>query len=187
MSAVTSTPQLRADRVRWRQAVVVAVASVVFAGAIFGFFYAWVCSTMWGLDAADPRIAIGAMQAMNASVRNAVFFPAFFLTPVVMAVAAGLCRRARQVRAMTYLLLAAVVYAGGGLLLTLAVNVPMNEELARVAVPTDLAPAAAIWRDYSARWQAFNTVRAIASAMALVLACLAVLELGGRRRDGVGT
>lgn len=23
-------------------------------GAIFGFFYAWVCSTMWGLDATDP-------------------------------------------------------------------------------------------------------------------------------------
>ena len=47
--------------------------SVVFSGAIFGFFYAWVCSTMWGLDATDPRVAIQAMQAMNGSVRNAVF------------------------------------------------------------------------------------------------------------------
>lgn len=57
------------------------LASLLLAAAIFGFFYAWVCSTMWGLDAADPAIAIQAMQAMNASVRNAVFFPAFFLTP----------------------------------------------------------------------------------------------------------
>lgn len=62
-----------------------ALVSVVLTGAIFGFFYAWVCSTMWGLDAADPRVAIEAIQEMNASVRNAVFFPAFFLTPVAMA------------------------------------------------------------------------------------------------------
>ena len=60
---------------------IAALTSLLFLGAIFGFFYAWVCSTMWGLDAADPRVAISAMQAMNASVRNAVFFPAFFLTP----------------------------------------------------------------------------------------------------------
>ncbi|MEX0278502.1 MAG: hypothetical protein AB3N19_13365, partial [Ruegeria sp.] len=58
--------------------------SLLSIGAIFGFFYAWVCSTMWGLDAANPRTAIAAMQAMNASVRNAVFFPAFFLTPVIL-------------------------------------------------------------------------------------------------------
>ena len=64
--------------------VSLSIVSVVFCGAIFGFFYAWVCSTMWGLDQADPRVAIAAMQAMNASVRNAVFFPAFFLTPVVL-------------------------------------------------------------------------------------------------------
>ncbi|WP_312895093.1 MULTISPECIES: hypothetical protein [Rhizobium] len=31
------------------------VTSVVFSGAIFGFFYAWVCSTMWGLDRAPTR------------------------------------------------------------------------------------------------------------------------------------
>jgi hypothetical protein len=63
-----------------RLLVALSIASIVFCGAIFGFFYAWVCSTMWGLDQADPRVAIAAMKAMNASVRNAVFFPAFFLT-----------------------------------------------------------------------------------------------------------
>ncbi len=67
--------------------------AVLFCGTIFGFFYAWVCSTMWGLDEADPRVAIEAMQAMNASVRNPVFFPASFLTPVVAFVAAGFARQ----------------------------------------------------------------------------------------------
>ena len=47
-----------------------AILALLHAGAIFGFFYAWACSTVWGLDAADPNVAIPAMQAMNASVRN---------------------------------------------------------------------------------------------------------------------
>ena len=61
-----------------------AILSLLFSGAMFGFFFAWVCSTMWGLDAADPNVAIAAMQAMNASVRNWVFAPAFFGTPVLL-------------------------------------------------------------------------------------------------------
>ena len=63
-----------------------ALLSLLLSAALFGFFYAWVCSTMWGLDMADPRVAIAAMQAMNASVRNAVFAPAFFGTAPVSAV-----------------------------------------------------------------------------------------------------
>jgi uncharacterized membrane protein len=48
------------------------------------FFYGWVCPTHWGLDQTDPNAAITDMQAMNASVRNVVFAPAFFATPVVL-------------------------------------------------------------------------------------------------------
>ena len=117
---------------------VAAVVSIVFAGAIFGFFYAWVCSTMWGLDAADPRVAIEAMQQMNASVRNGVFFPAFFLTPVVLGVTALLSYRAGHRRPSVWFLGAAVVYLVGGLILTATVNVPMNNDLADVVIPASL-------------------------------------------------
>ena len=51
---------------RW--AVGLAVVTIVFFGAIFGFFFAWVCSTLWGLDHIDPRSAIEAMNGMNESV-----------------------------------------------------------------------------------------------------------------------
>ncbi|HPZ49823.1 MAG TPA: hypothetical protein PLA44_08195 [Propionibacteriaceae bacterium] len=50
-------------------ALITAWVGVLFAGAIFGFFYAWVCSTMWGLDEADPRVAIAAMQALAGEER----------------------------------------------------------------------------------------------------------------------
>ena len=158
-------------------ATVSAWLGVVFAGAIFGFFFAWVCSTMWGLDDADPRVAIEAMQAMNDSVRNAVFFPAFFLTPVVLGAAAYLARRERRRASAGLLLAAALVYLCGGLILTMAVNVPMNETLAAVSVPSDLDEARAIWADYSGRWQLFNQLRTVASGASLGLAAAALVLL----------
>lgn len=150
------------------------VIAVLFGAAIFGFFYAWVCSTMWGLDEADPRVAIEAMQAMNASVRNVVFFPAFFLTPLAMAGAAALYLRERRRSSAVLMATAAVVYLLGGLVLTMTVNVPMNEALAEVTVPAAAAEAERIWTDYSQRWQVFNQIRTVASAISLLLATSAV-------------
>ncbi len=153
-----------------------AFASLLLSGAIFGFFYAWVCSTMWGLDAAPPRVAVEAMQAMNASVRNAVFAPAFFATPLVLAITAGLAFAAQNRIAAISFAAAALVYLFGGLILTMMVNVPMNEALALEAPATD-AEAAEIWAAYSPRWQLFNQLRTIASGLALLLTGYGLLRL----------
>ncbi len=123
--------------------------SLILSGAIFGFFYAWVCSTMWGLDAADPRIAIAAMQAMNGSVRNAVFAPAFFATPVVLALTGLLALRLKARGAGVAFLAGGLLYFLGGLVLTMRFNVPMNEALALVSVPDNIEEARAIWQPYS--------------------------------------
>ncbi|MCV0380226.1 anthrone oxygenase family protein [Nitratireductor sp.] len=159
----------------------VSITAILFAGAIFGFFYAWVCSTMWGLDQADPRVAIQAMQAMNASVRNAVFFPAFFLTPVVMGLAAFLILRSGQNTSAAFFGVGALVYLALGLLLTAAINVPMNEALALVVVPKELDAAQEIWTDYSSRWQFWNQTRTIASGIALALAGYGLARLNPNR------
>jgi uncharacterized membrane protein len=155
-----------------------AYVSLVFTGAIFGFFYAWVCSTMWGLDRADPRVAIEAMQEMNDSVQNAVFFPAFFLTPVVLVVTGAIARRRQHPAAATWFFAAAAVYTVGAMVLTLTVNVPMNDDLADTAIPASLAEAEQVWDDYSQPWQRWNAVRTVASAASLVLAGVGLAAMG---------
>ncbi len=70
--------------------------------------------------------------------------------------------------------LAAVLYVGGGFLVTFLVNVPMNEELARVG---DLGPAALaqVRAEYEGPWNFWNGVRAVFSSLAFVVligACL---------------
>lgn len=153
-----------------------ALASVLFTGAIFGFFYAWVCSTMWGLDATDPEIAIAAMQAMNASVRNVVFAPIFFGTPLVLLAAAV---GNWHIRPAAYAFLAGgAIYLLGGLILTMIVNVPMNEALAQIVIPQDRQQATAIWAEYSGRWQMWNQIRTVASGVALLLAAWGTWRVG---------
>ncbi|MBF9034862.1 DUF1772 domain-containing protein [Rhodobacterales bacterium HKCCE2091] len=154
----------------------VALVALLLTAAIFGFFYAWACSAMWGLDAADPRVAIAAMQAMNGAVRNAVFFPAFFLTPVALFAAAALARGSAGVAFG----IGGAVYLGLGLVLTMAVNVPMNEALAAVAVPEDAGAAAEAWAAFSPRWQVFNWIRTGASGIAVLAAGIGLTLLPRR-------
>ncbi len=158
-----------------------AFLSLLSSAAIFGFFYAWVCSTMWGLDAAPPEVAIHAMQAMNASVRNAVFAPAFFGTPFVLFVTAWLARA--NVTAAVAFSVGGVVYLLGGMILTIMVNVPMNEALAAVELTGAPGQAESIWAAYSPRWQLFNVIRTISSGVALLLAGWGMLMLARAPRN----
>lgn len=144
--------------------------SLLLSGAIFGFFYAWVCSTMWGLDSIDPRIAIQAMQAMNGSVRNAVFAPAFFATPVFLGVTAWVLWRQNYRKSAACFALGGGLYLCFGLVLTMVVNVPMNEALAAIEVPSDIEAARRIWDDYSPRWQFWNQTRTVLSGVSFLIA-----------------
>lgn len=160
--------------------ILLAGLSLLLSGAIFGFFYAWVCSTMWGLDAADPVVAIEAMKAMNASVRNAVFAPAFFGTSPVLFLTALLSFLSGFRGAAVAFLLAGVVYLVGGQILTMSINVPMNEALAATATPADTEAARRMWQDYSQPWQFWNTVRTVASGTCLLLTGLGIFLLARR-------
>lgn len=145
---------------------VLAPLSLLLSGAIFGFFYAWVCSTMWGLDQLAPETAIAAMQGMNASVRNAVFAPAFFGTPFVLLLTGFVAWRTGAARAGAAFGIGGVIYLIGGMILTVSVNVPMNEALALVDPNT--AEAGEIWRAYSERWQVWNIARTVVSGVTLL-------------------
>lgn len=151
--------------------------SLLLTGALFGFFYAWVCSTMWGLDAADPRVAIAAMQAMNASVRNAVFAPVFFGTPLVLLLTAILLAMRTERRPALWFGTAAVLVIGLSFILTMRVNVPMNEALGALQVPLDRTAAQAIWDAYSPSWQFWNQTRTFATGFALFCVGMGIRRL----------
>lgn len=169
-----------------RQLAVLAIGiALLLSAAIFGFFYAWVCSTMWGLDSTDPRVAIKAMQAMNASVRNPIFAPAFFGTSFALWGAAVLVWTLNARRSALLFAVAGGVYFAFGLVLTMAVNVPMNEALALIDVPEVIDEAKSIWLAYSDKWQVWNITRTVASGIAFAIALLGVFAFASEEKPKV--
>lgn len=145
----------------------------MMSGAIFGVFLAWVCTTMWGLDSTDPRVAIEAMNAMNDSVSNPLFFAVFFLTPVVLAGAAAVAHLAGERRSAHLFGAAAIVIFFGCTVLTASFSVPMNDDLAAVAIPASVEEAQIVWDDYSGPWQLGNAIRTMFCGLGLALAAAA--------------
>jgi uncharacterized membrane protein len=154
-------------------------------GLIAGFFYAYASSVTLGHALLPDEQYVEAMQAINATVRNGLF--AFSYFGAVLSLLLALAVHAPRPRSRRFLLiaLAVVLYIGGGFMLTFLVNVPMNEELARVSVG-ELGPAALaqIREEYEGPWNFYNGVRTVFSSLAflaLIGACLSRSDSGGSR------
>jgi uncharacterized membrane protein len=156
--------------------------AVLTTGLISGFFYAYACSVTLGLALLPDDQYIEAMQAINATVRNGVFAFSFF--GAVLSLLLALAAYAPRVRSWRFVLiaLAAALYIGGGFGITFLVNVPMNEELARVGEASSVT-LAQIRAEYEGPWNFWNGVRTVFSSLAFVAligACLSRSDSGTR-------
>ncbi len=153
-------------------------AATLTTGLISGFFYAYACSVTLGLTLLPDEQYVEAMQAINATVRNAVFAFSFFGAVLSLLLALAVHAPRLRTRRFVLMALAAVLYIGGGFMVTFLVNVPMNEELARVG-EAGSAALAQVRADYEGPWNLWNGVRTIFSSLAflaLIGACLSRSE-----------
>ena len=173
-----------------------AVRALTLAGATFttglvaGVFYTYAVSVNLGLAAQPDASYVATMQAINERIENPLFFASFF--GAILFLLAALAAHFPRPRSGRFWLvtLACALYIGGGFLLTVFVNVPLNEQLARVAAnasPSELAGARAA---YEGPWNFWNGVRAVLSSLAfiaLVGACLLRRDRGTRRGKSNGS
>ncbi len=165
------------------KAGIVLVAATVAMGLIAGLYYAWAISVMPGLAEVDDRAFVGALQQMDdAMVRHALWSPLFFasfLGALVLTGAAAHLQRRLGARRATPWIVAALVLYGIGFLTTMAINVPLNTDLADAGDPSRIADPAAVRDDFEDKWVAWHMVRTVLSTAAL--GCLAyALLLHGR-------
>ncbi|MCP2364084.1 putative membrane protein [Nonomuraea thailandensis] len=144
--------------------LVLALITLVLHGALTGLFYAFSMSVMPGLNAIDPAQAESAMRSVNQKIQNVWLFLVFIGSPLAALVSGFLA----DGMAATWFFAAAGVNFVGSFLVTVAINVPMNNAL-------DAGTMA--FKDYSPRWTAFNTLRTVACAAGLVLVGLGLTAL----------
>lgn len=160
-----------------------AVATVLM-GLIAGFFYAYACSVMIGLANTDDRTFIIAMQEINASVRNVWFAPSFFGSLVATAVAAALAGWTGNRRVLAWTIGGLILYATA-FAMTMAISVPLNDQLAVAGTVEAMTELAAVRTDYEDSWVRWNVARTAASTAALV--CLVRASMVQRLPDLAGS
>lgn len=157
---------------------VFAALSLLMAAGMTGGFFVFTVGVMPGLNAARPGAAIAAMQGINQKIQNPVFLGTFMLLPVAAVVAGILLLTMDERPSALFFFAAAAVYVVGAIAPTAVVNVPMNNALDAVTIPSDAAEAAKTWADYTGRWTAWNTLRAVFCGVSLLLMAAGVYTWG---------
>src|SRR5262245_35848657 len=137
-------------------------AATLMTGLITGVYYAYAVSVMPGLHRVDDRSFVDAMQQINDAIENPVFFLSFLGSPAFAGVAAVLAHRSRS-RTLTRWVDAGLALSLVASAVTVAVNVPLNSELADAGNPSRIADLAHVRDRFEGPWVAWNIVRTIAS------------------------
>jgi len=155
------------------------VGTVALLGSalIGGVFFAFSSILMKALARVPPAEGIAAMQSINVVVINPSFLGAFFGTALLSLAAGGLALTRWEQPWASFFLGGAVCYVLGTFLVTIAGNVPLNDQLAAVSA---VDPAAVeLWNHYLDRWTMWNHVRTVASIVASILFTLGIMRSGG--------
>lgn len=146
------------------------VAATIAMGLAAGLFYTFSISVMPGLGRTGDRTFVEAMQRINVAIMNG-WFAIAFAGALVLTIVAGLLHLGGDGRAVLPWIVAAFVLYAAVLVITFAVNVPLNNAIDAAGPPDRLADPAAVRQAFEARWVPWNIVRAVTSTAAF--ACLA--------------
>ncbi|MFJ9697318.1 DUF1772 domain-containing protein [Kitasatospora sp. NPDC101183] len=136
----------------------VLVGSTIAMGLMAGLFFAFDVSVMPGLAAGDDRTYVTAMQHINRSIENGVFGLVFVGAFVATGVAAWLQRKAGHRRVALWAGAATALYVLA-LVVTMGVNVPLNNDLAAAGDPAGIHDLAAVREKFAGTWVATNMLR----------------------------
>ena len=130
------------------------------SGLMAGLFFVFSVAVMKALAALPPPQGIAAMQSINRVIVNPIFLAVFLGSGALSLAVVALAWPA------PWALAGALLYLLGSIGVTMGFNVPRNNALDRVDPGS--VQGAALWRDYLVTWTAWNHVRTLACAAALV-------------------
>lgn len=148
------------------------VAATVTMGLLAGLFFAFAISVMPGLGRTDSRVFVEAVQQINVAILNPWLAVILIGPPVCTVVTAALHFQAGQRSAVGWTGAALALYVIA-LLITIGVNVPLNDALAAAGPPPRIADLAAVRDHFETTWVRWNIARAVASTIAFTLLCIA--------------
>ncbi|MFE2407997.1 DUF1772 domain-containing protein [Kitasatospora sp. NPDC059408] len=163
---------------RGKAAGPVLVAATIAMGLMAGLFFAFDVSVMPGLAKGDDRTYVTAMQNINKAIENGLFGLVFVGAFVATGVAAYLQHRAGRRSAAFWAAAATVLYVVA-LMVTMGVNIPLNNQLAAAGDPSAITDFHGVREKFEGTWVATNMLRTLLCTAGLA-ALTRALVLHGR-------
>jgi uncharacterized membrane protein len=152
------------------------LGAATFVGLMAGLFYSYSCSVTVGLNKLPDEQYIAAMQSINRSIQNPLFFLSFFGALLLPPLATYLNYSYRSATGFRLLLAATILYLGGSFLVTAIGNIPLNNTLESFNLSGASKEAINLQRvNFEPRWNVLNTIRTIASILSFILILIACL------------
>lgn len=155
--------------------VALLIAATVSTGLVAGAFVLYAHTVMPGLGRTDDRTFVTAFGALDRAIINPWFMAGGFLGAPVLTAAAAVAAWGEP--AFPWVVASLVLY-GVGAVLTVAVNVPLNDRLKAATAAGDADPRTVRAAFDEPRWVRSNRIRAAATLTSLVLLCWALVETG---------
>jgi uncharacterized membrane protein len=152
------------------------LVATVSMGLVAGVFTLYAHTIMPGLGRTDDRTFVGAFQSIDRAIINPWFLGGGFFGALVFTGVAAVAQVGEDglpwIAGALALYLVAVV-------ITMAVNVPLNDAIKAAGDPDGIADLAGVRTRFDeARWRSWNLVRAVTSTTAFALLAVTLLLHG---------
>lgn len=155
--------------------VVILLGATLTMGLASGTFLIFQHTIMPGLRATDDRTFVGAFQKIDRAIINPWFMITTFLGALVLTIAAAIANRGTP--ALPWTIAASVLYLVA-VIITMAVNVPLNNALQAAGDPAHIDVARARERFNEPKWAAWNLARTLVTTTAFGLLAWALVLFG---------
>ena len=125
-------------------------------GLAAGVFALFAHTIMPGLRKTDDRTFVGAFQSIDRAIVNPWFMSTGFLGALLLTSAAAISNRGTPV--LPWIVAALALYLSA-VVITMVVNVPLNDAVKAAGDPADIDVAHVRERFHESRWAAWNLVR----------------------------
>lgn len=153
------------------------IAATLTTGLMAGVFFLYAVAIMPGLGRADDRTFVAAFQAVDRAIINPLFLSCFLGGLVFPGLAAAL-HLAADVRGVLPWALAGFILYLVTFVITVRVNVPLNDEIKAAGDPDRIADLAAVRRRLEPTWVRWNLVRTVLAVASFGCLAWALVEHG---------
>ena len=159
------------------QAAALVIATLT-VGLMAGVFAIYANAIMPGLGRTDDRTFVGAFQSIDTAIINPLFLMTFLGALLSTGVATALQLGEDDRSVLLWILVALVLYLAV-FVMTLRVNVPLNDGIKAAGAPDRIADLAQVREQFNeAKWVRWNLIRAVATTAAFGCLALALVLLG---------